>query len=149
MKTHLLLATLCLSMVASAATLGERNNNPGNLKKPPGDVWKGTTGYDKRGHAVFSSLDYGIRALYINFYNRAKRCPDMTLKHYFSRVYAEKNGENEARYIADKLGIGVETKLRDVDLAGLVQCVAWFESRMSIDREQIDRVIEQTKKEKE
>ena len=39
------------------------NNNPGYVKKPPGDTWKGTTGYDARGHVTFENAGWGWRAL--------------------------------------------------------------------------------------
>jgi hypothetical protein len=39
-----------------------RNNNPLNIKQDPRDPWKGSHGTDARGHAVFDSPMYGVRA---------------------------------------------------------------------------------------
>jgi hypothetical protein len=39
------------------------NNNPGDLKAPPGTSWAGTTGYDSGGFAQFQNVCWGIRAL--------------------------------------------------------------------------------------
>lgn len=44
----------------TTASLGIRNNNPGNLRT--GENWKGEIGSNK-GFAVFSSVEYGIRAM--------------------------------------------------------------------------------------
>lgn len=40
-------------------TVGERNRNPLNVK---GAGWRGQFGSDPRGHAIFLSVPYGIRA---------------------------------------------------------------------------------------
>jgi|GEM_PF-6677077 len=41
---------------------GIRNDNPGNIKNIPGG-WKGQTGIDAGGHAIFSNPVYGARAM--------------------------------------------------------------------------------------
>lgn len=41
------------------ASLAVRNNNPGNLRPPPGGKWAGQTGVDENGFAVFSSPGAG------------------------------------------------------------------------------------------
>jgi hypothetical protein len=43
-------------------TVGRRNNNPGNVKKPGPEDWCGTRGYDSQGHAIFDTQENGIRA---------------------------------------------------------------------------------------
>jgi hypothetical protein len=44
-------------------TLGEAHNNPGNVKQSKLNPWRGSDGNDARGHTVFSSMPYGIRAM--------------------------------------------------------------------------------------
>lgn len=45
-------------------TRGERNNNPLNVKQGK-DKWKGSIGTDSKGHAIFPSMGWGIRAAII------------------------------------------------------------------------------------
>jgi hypothetical protein len=133
---------LFLTVVSGfSATVGERNNNPGNVKKPGSDTWLGTIGTDRFGHVVFKDLDHGIRALYRNFKTRQLRSPELSLGDYFSKVYAEENGIHEAKYIASKQGISVNTPLRDVNLIKMVVAVSWFESNMVITEEQVLQVV--------
>lgn len=46
-------------------TLGQRNNNPGNIRYNPNNRWRGLTGKDKRGFCIFSDINYGYRAMVI------------------------------------------------------------------------------------
>ncbi|MBQ7606449.1 MAG: hypothetical protein IJU76_00455, partial [Desulfovibrionaceae bacterium] len=65
---------VCLSpkspMRAEATTLARKNLNFLNVK---GTGWVGQIGNDKFGHAIFSSLEYGIRAGSFVLKNYAKR----------------------------------------------------------------------------
>ena len=141
MKKIIIVLLTVMSFNMFADTIGVRNNNPGNVKKPGSDTWVGTIGYDQYGHTQFESLDYGVRVLYINFRTRQKNHPEMTLGHYFSKVYAEENGMNEAQYIADKQGVTVNTKLKDVDLVKMTSAVCWFESRMIVSPNYVKNVV--------
>lgn len=143
----LVMILLFVSSVAVAvprverSTIGVVNNNPGNVKKPGADTWLGSVGYDRYGHVIFVDRQHGVRALYKNFLNRARRCPDMTLYTYFSYVYAEENGAEEARFVAAELGVSVNTKLRSVNLVRMVVACAWFESNMVLSEEEVREVI--------
>lgn len=58
--------------VVSTVDRGFRNNNPGNIK-PGSIVFDGMTGVDANGFAIFSSMEYGIRAIAViikNYQNR-------------------------------------------------------------------------------
>ncbi len=56
------------------ATRAERNNNPGNLRPGVGVIiWKGQTGTDADGFAVFDSREAGIRAADLNLQSYGKR----------------------------------------------------------------------------
>jgi hypothetical protein len=127
--------------LAERTTLGIRNNNPGNVKKPGNDEWEGTVGYDAQGHAIFVDRAYGVRALYKNFKTRQRNHPEMELLHYLDNVYAEENGDKEAMYVADRLGISVNTKLKDIDLVKMVVAVAWFESNMVLTDDYVRQVV--------
>ena len=47
-----------------------QRNNPGNVKKPGTDRWKGTESYDNVGHAVFTDATYGWRALFRTLHSK-------------------------------------------------------------------------------
>lgn len=117
-----------------AATLAERNNNPVNLKAFV--QWDGMTGRDKHGHAIFASLDYGIRAALKNAQTRQRRAPNQTLREWMNE-FAEENGDQEAEYIARKMGISSTTALRDIDMTALVVHQAMFEGRISLTVNQV------------
>lgn len=106
-----------------------KNNNPGNLKG--NDKWLGMTGKDKYGHIIFDTLEHGIRALKRNLQNHAKNNPNQTLINYMNS-YAEENGTNEAKFIADKMKIKADAPLKDIDINEMSKYVAQFESKMDI-----------------
>lgn len=96
-------------------SVSERNNNPGNLKNA-GQA--GVIGQDSQGHAIFESFEAGwnalINQLTIAFDGRSRIYnPDMTLFEFFSK-YAEANSTEYADYVANRLGVSPETKLRQL-----------------------------------
>ena len=48
-----------------AATRGQRNNNPGNIRYNKSNRWLGLIGQDGKHFCRFSSMEYGFRALVI------------------------------------------------------------------------------------
>lgn len=92
-----------------------RNNNPGNLKYA-GQA--GATGADETGHAIFSTFAAGwdalLRQLEIAFLNvSAVYSSEDTLYDFFGK-YAEANSAQYAEYVAGKLGVSPDTRLRDM-----------------------------------
>lgn len=136
------LALLIFVCMARADTLGQQNNNPINLKAF--DTWQGMLGKDKFGHAVFENLEMGIRAGLINLKTHQKQHPGQTLVHYLM-TFAEANGCYEAGYVADKLNISIETKLKDIDTVDLLIHLAWFESRVKLSRAEVIKIKEKYK----
>lgn len=93
-----------------------RNNNPGNLKYAG---QPGATGMDETGHAIFDSFQSGWTAL-INqlkaaFEGRsAYYSPDDSLMSFFNK-YAESNSTQYAQFVAGRLGVSPDTKLRELE----------------------------------
>lgn len=57
----------------STVDRGFRNNNPGNIKPTSDTEFNGQTGRDAQGFGIFSSMEYGIRAIAVilkNYQNR-------------------------------------------------------------------------------
>ena len=106
-------------------TLGQQNNNPINLKAF--DNWRGMTGKDKFGHAIFATLEDGIRASLKNLVNHQKKNPNETLRQYM-RIFKTKKGDYQAEYIASKLGISPDTQRKDLDMAKVLIPLAKIES---------------------
>jgi hypothetical protein len=145
-KTIIALLTLVITININAETIGIRNNNPGNLTKPTGEVWLGTIGYDEQGYVIFEDVFFGTRALYKNFQTRVRRTPEMSLYKYMRDVYVQSpNGVKEAAYIAKKMNISPYTSLKDINIDELVIHVAWFESNLRLNQTWIDYVKDQFK----
>ena len=121
-------------------TIGMKNNNPGNLKGFKMG-WQGSSGQDKFGHVQFNTLEDGIRANMKNLQNHQKKNPDETLIHYLHTAYAQKNGANEARFIAKKLGIPATTKLKDLGWNKAAPHLWKIESKMDITEQQIKQAL--------
>lgn len=100
------------------------NNNPGNIKfaNQPG-----TTGKDSQGHAVFKTYQDGYNALirqltlvatgtspvYNEYANKLglKDSSHLSLKQFFAK-YAEANQEKYAQFVADRLQVTPDIKIK-------------------------------------
>jgi len=103
-KTIIAILTMVICFNVNAETIGIKNNNPGNLKKPGGETWMGTLDYDDQGYVIFADVFYGTRALYKNFQTRQRRTPEMSLFNYMRYTYVQHpNGAREAAYIAQQM----------------------------------------------
>lgn len=90
-----------------------RNNNPGNLKFA---YQKGAIGKDEQGHAIFKTYEDGWNALIRQLTLAATGMSaaykaTMTLREFFAK-YAEANQEQYAQFIAEKLGVPTDTKIK-------------------------------------
>lgn len=81
----------------SGWTLGERNNNPGNIRFDSRWTWKGQTGKDSNGFVIFDYAENGIRALGKDLLSKNARGLN-TLAAIIS-VYAPPNENNTRAYI--------------------------------------------------
>lgn len=61
------------------ATLGIRNNNPGNLRYTPSIKWVGQVGENK-GFSVFDTVEHGIRAMAMDLRNDIRKGADTITK---------------------------------------------------------------------
>lgn len=117
-------------------TLTERINNPGAVKQADkGDksvMWKGQTGYDDQGHAVFDTVENGFRAQAINLNTQISRQP--TVEELIKgspekgiEAYATGNQNEYVKFISDKLGVDKNYALKPDDIPRLLKAQSQFE----------------------
>lgn len=98
-------------VVIDPDTLARKNNNPMNVKCPAnGGNWKGQTGVDKFGHAVFASREYGIRAGALVLRTYARKHKVSTVEELVTR-FAEGNHEGYIRHLCRKLKVRPDEKI--------------------------------------
>ena len=91
-------------------TRSDFNNNPGNLRPPPGVKYYGMIGVDDKGFAIFENKDYGRQAL-INDINKkisdGLNTPDKFIDKYTpaSEENPEDSRDNYKIFIATRLGL--------------------------------------------
>jgi len=93
----------------TTATLGIRNNNPGNLRA--GIKWMGAVGENK-GFTVFDTVEHGIRAMATDIRTKLKKGND-TLNKYIP-IYAPPSENDTTAYInrvSNSAGVAPDEKL--------------------------------------
>ena len=117
-------------------TLTERINNPGAVKQADkGDklvMWKGQTGYDDQGHAVFDTVENGFRAQAINLNTQISKQPTVEelIKGSPEKgigAYATGNQNEYVKFISDKLGVDKNYALKPDDIPRLLKAQSQFE----------------------
>lgn len=117
---------------------GVRNRNPLNIKKGGTTDWKGTTGYDDEGHAIFSSFVMGIRASLVDLHTKLNRGVDTIQEIVYA--WALGNREQYIDYLTSKTGWTRSRviKWEKEDLRKLVFYMGIFESTYSISAEEFE-----------
>ena len=111
-----------------------RNNNPGNVKKPNADTWKGTVGYDEIGHAIFENYIYGTRAMIKDLQNKITNRGLDTIAKILPVYCPVSDGCNVAAYISQVekySGINRNARLNAKDketMYQLCQTMAYYEA---------------------
>ena len=77
---------------------GIRNNNPGNIRNDPANLWHGQTGIDGKGFCTFYSMASGVRALLMILHNKYYRDGLVTIEQIVSS-YAPPTENNTPSYI--------------------------------------------------
>lgn len=125
-----------VSKSSDGKTLTERINNPGAVKQADrvdkSVMWKGQTGYDDQGHAVFDTLENGFRAQAINLNTQISKQP--TIEELIKGspekgigAYATGNQNEYVKFISDKLGVDKNYSLKPDDIPRLLKAQSQFE----------------------
>lgn len=125
-------------------TLGERNNNPLNIRKVPGVRWKGSLTPDPspegEGSFVrFESIEWGIRAALKILGTYRDKHAATSIREIVSRWAppAENNTEAYIATVCRLTGFGGNEKLTEKQWPALVKAMAVVESGLSISDETI------------
>lgn len=106
-----------------------RTNNPGAVKNASRSdknaMWEGQTGFDEQGHAVFSSPEYGARAMAKNLKTQIDKGNTLTT---LLKEYATGNQEVYIKNVANKTGLDPNTKLTEGDIRKLMGAMVEHEA---------------------
>ena len=136
-------------------TLGERNNNPLNIRKVPGTHWRGEVssplGEVGRGAFVrFSSIAWGLRAAFCILRTYRDKYKLVCIEDIITR-WAPPTENDTRRYICDccKLtGFGGKERLTENNWPRLVGAMARLESGMNLTEETLNQSYQLYKNEK-
>lgn len=91
-------------------TVGIQNKNPMNVyAMPENNKWDGQIGKDDRGHAIFTSFEYGLRAgakVLINYHKKGINTIDALIN-----VYCTGNQKAYKSFLSQQLGVSPTQKI--------------------------------------
>lgn len=106
-----------------------RTNNPGAVKNASRSdknvMWEGQTGFDEQGHAVFSSPEYGARAMAKNLQTQIEKGNTLTS---LLKEYATGNQDAYIKNVSNKTGIDPNQKLTEGDIRKLMGAMVEHEA---------------------
>lgn len=119
------------ALVSTAPTLGQRNNNPLNIRYTLSSVWLGQLG-ENRGFVVFMSMSYGVRAAY-KLLKRYIRQGYNTIPEIVNRwaPSVENPTDSYISFVSKKTGIPLEYEFAESDVNSilkLLMAMSYFES---------------------
>lgn len=105
--------------VDASAPRGIRNNNLLNVRAlPNGQMWRGQTGVDPHGYAVFGTVEDGLHAAQTNLHSYAVRDGVQTLGQAIERWAPAAAGNATSaygRYVSEKTGIALDQPINLAD----------------------------------
>ena len=121
-------------------TRGQKNNNPLNIRKVAGTVWKGQrTLQADREFVQFITVEWGIRAAFRLLETYRKKYNAVCIQDIITR-WAPPSENNTSAYIKDVCrltGFGGQERLTAAQLQKLVAAMARIESRMELTAAQL------------
>ena len=129
-------------------TLGERNNNPLNIRRVSGQHWQGEAlpqrGSGEGAFCKFESVEWGLRAAFILLRTYRNKYKAVCIRDIITR-WAPPNENDTDAYIKNvcKLtGFGGNERLTENEWPRLVQAMALIESGMHLSSELIAKGFE-------
>ena len=135
-------------------TLGERNNNPLNIRRVSGQRWQGEVlpqrGSGEGAFVQFSSMEYGLRAAFCILRTYRNKYKAVCIRDIISR-WAPPSENDTEKYIQNVClwtGFGGNERLTEEDWPKLVKAMARQECGIELSNAQINRAFEMFKSEK-
>lgn len=129
--------------MGSNATLGQRNNNPLNIRYNRLNKWNGQVGENK-GFCVFSEKKYGYRASFILLRTYSRRGIN-TIREIINTWAppTENNTVAYIRYVSEKTGIPADMPLSFSfeNLAPVVMAMAQLESNIQATYSELEQAF--------
>lgn len=114
--------------VGRDGTLSRKARNYVNVKAPSDRYWRGQTGRDKHGHAVFESPEWSLRAGAIVLKNYSKRHGLNTIEGIVKR-FSTNNHEEYISFLCKRLNLKPDEKFDVVArMPELLPAMVFFES---------------------
>ena len=123
-------------------TLGERNNNPLNIRRVAGTHWKGQRKEQTdKGFVQFESMEWGIRAAFVLLRTYSIKCHANCVRDIIQR-WAPPTENNTERYIRNVClwtGFGGLQRLTEEDWPKLVRAMARQEIGVELSEDVIQK----------
>ncbi len=126
-------------------TLGERNNNPLNIRKVPGVRWRGELpsiqgGAGGGSFVRFESIEWGVRAALKLLRTYRDKYAATSIKEIITRWAppTENNTDNYIDAVCRLTSFGGNERLTEKEWPALIKAMAVIESRLLISDETID-----------
>ena len=124
-------------------TLGERNNNPLNIRKVPGVRWRGEIlplKGDGGSFVRFESIEWGVRAALKLLRTYRDKYAATSIKEIITRWAppTENNTDNYIDAVCRLTSFGGNERLTEKEWPALIKAMAVIESRLLISDETID-----------
>ena len=126
-------------------TLGERNNNPLNIRKVPGVRWRGELpsiqgGAGGGSFVRFESIEWGVRAALKLLRTYRDKYAATSIKEIITRWAppTENNTEGYIDAVCRLTSFGGNERLTEKEWPALIKAMAVIESRLLISDETID-----------
>lgn len=126
-------------------TLGERNNNPLNIRKVPGVRWRGELpsiqgGAGGGSFVRFESIEWGVRAALKLLRTYRDKYAATSIKEIITRWAppTENNTEGYIDAVCRLTSFGAGERLTEKEWPALIKAMAVIESRLLISDETID-----------
>ena len=133
-------------MDTKGLTFGERLNNPLNIRRVRGQLWKGEEALPQKGSGEgafckFSSLEWGIRAAFCLLRTYQNKYKAVCIEDIISR-WAPPTENDTRKYICDLCrltGFGGRERLTEEQWPRLVRAMALIESGAVLSEETIEQ----------
>ena len=125
-------------------TRGLRNNNPLNIRRVAGTVWKGSLAEQKDSEFVqFAAAEWGIRAAFCLFNTYRRKYQAVCVEDIITRWAPPSENDTAAyiRTVCKLTGFGGKERLTEAQWPRLIAAMARIESETELPKEVIQKAF--------